>query len=351
MKIAIVGAIDSPIKKDATAGTEIWTYTFAEALIKKGFDVTLFANSDSQFSGHLIKSVDYKDILNNETKQIDRLKFVFFSVSQFVEVIKKQNEFDLIHISVFSFPYILPMTELIKKPVFITIHGSSSSYEDANIFFEKCREPNYIFISDFFRDYWPKVENSRVIHHGIKLEDFPYSDKPRQHYFWMSRISPEKGLDDAIEFAKSTGEELIIAGPIKNQEYFDSKIKPRLNSKIKYIGELDHKRKIEYYQTAKAFLFTIKWREPFGLVVVEAMACGIPVIAYKIGAMPEIISDKIDGFLVDPNSVEGLVKASKHIGEIDNKMCRLKIEEKFNINKMVDKYIEYYQDVLASHSN
>ncbi len=348
MKIALIGAIDSPIIKNATAGTEIWTYNYAETLVKRGHRVGLFANKESRFSGELIGTCSMADINKDDGTAISKPKFVLFSVDQMAEVIKRQNDFDLIHLSVFSFHYVLPLTKLIKKPFFITVHGSPFNYNEAKLVLSKYSDPHYVLISNDFARRWPKPEKFRVIANGIEMKNFDYCDDPDDYFFWMSRLSPEKGADMAIKFAKKAGQKLIIAGPIRDKDYFDKEIKPHLNRKIRYVGELGLKDKIEYYRKARAFIFPIRWDEPFGLVVVEALACGTPVIASDIGAMPDIIKDGTNGFLVKAEKVNEFVRASKNLDRIDRKVCRQSVENKYSLETMVDQYENYYRKVITN---
>ncbi|MCX6812546.1 MAG: glycosyltransferase family 4 protein [Candidatus Berkelbacteria bacterium] len=346
MKIAIVGAIDSAIKKDALGGTEIWSYSFSNELTKRGHEVTIFANPESKIEQKLLSITGADKIKDPTTGEISKSLFAYFSIKEMAEVIKNQDQFDLIHFSVYSIQYYLPLFELIKKPIIVTIHGQSLNKSDAEIILPQHKNVGFAIISKSFLENWPKPVSFQVIYNGINISDFPFSTAADNYFFWMSRISPEKGVEDAIKFAEKTGEKLIIAGPIRNQKYFDAEIKPKLNSKIKFVGSLGLKEKVAYYQKAKAFFMPIKWQEPFGLVTAEAMACGTPVIAYNRGAMAEIISDKIDGFVIEPDDIDGLISAAKNLGKIDRKKCREKVERNFTIEKMTDQYLEFYKKVL-----
>jgi len=346
MKIALVGPLDSPVKKNASAGSEIWTYNFAEQLKMRGISPSLYAASGSEFSGELITTVDYKDLLESDGGDISKTKFAFFSISEMVRVVHDQARYDLIHLSVYSLTYYLPLIELIAKPIIATLHGLPFKKEDAKILLSKIPKINFAVISNSLLTDLERSRNYKVIYNGINLPDFPFAAGKRKYFFWMGRISKEKGVEDAIKFAQKIKEELIIAGPIRDEEYFNQFVKPNLNSKIRYVGGLGLKEKVKYYQGAKAFLMPIKWEEPFGLVAIEAMACGTPVIAYDRGALPEIISAGSDGFIVKPNEVEGLIKAAKKIIEIDRKKCREKVEKHFTLEKMVDEYLNYYKEIM-----
>jgi len=347
MKIALVGTIETPINRDSIAGTEVWTYNFAENLIKRGHQVTLFASTGSKFSGDLVAVNDREDVIDPETGSFQKKRLDTFCVNEMIQVAKRIEEFDIVHLSVFRFYLYLPIVKLIQKPVVITVHGSPFDAKDAKIIDAKFGEPSYALISKNCGTVWPDSSRKNIIYNGIEAENFPFCDTKEDYYFWMGRLVPDKGVDDAIAFAVKTGSKLLIAGPLGENQYFEEKVKPFLNDKIKYLGELNLEEKVGYYQHAKAFLMPIKWEEPFGLVVVESMCCGTPVIAYDRGAMREIIDDGVNGFIVKPNDVEGLIDASKRLDRIDLKKCREKVEDYFTIEKMVDDYEKVYRGLVG----
>ena len=345
LKIAIAGTIDTPINSSSSAGTEIWTYNFCQELVREGHKGVLFADASSKINGEVVSVCKKSEILESDGK-ISRSKLAIFSTDQIIKIYQKQNQFDLVHISIFSFPYVLPVLKLIKKPIFITFHGSGMSEDDAKMFFLKYPDPHYIFASKMSYNQWPHPKKSTIIYHGINIQNFPFSEKREDYYFWMGRISPEKGVEDAISFAKKSGQKLIIAGPVRDQLYFENSVKPHLSSKIKYVGVLGLREKVRYYQKAKAFIFSVKSPEPFGLVVAESLACGTPVIASDLGAAKEIIVNGENGYLVKPNSVSEIIKASTKVNKIRREACRKSVEEKYNIQKMVDSYVKYYNEIL-----
>ena len=248
MKIALVGPIDSAVSKNSLGGTEIWTYTFAESLVKKGHNVTMFAPSGSQFSGKLIEVNGNKDLHTaGSGEKISQSRFRLFSIKEMVEVVKQQDQFDLIHLSVFSWNYSLPFSELLHIPLVVTVHGAVFPDEDIKKIFSIYPSPIFIYLSEFFAQKWPKPANFKVIYNGVRLSDFEFNDKPDDYFFWMSRISPEKGVEDAIKFALRSGSTLIIAGPVRDQKYFDTAVKPFLSTKIKYVGPLNFSEKVKYY--------------------------------------------------------------------------------------------------------
>ena len=355
MKIALIGEVRNAISKNPVAGTEAWTYTFAEELIARKYEVTLFANAESQISaGKIVKICKQSEIDANSGSEL-RYRNRFFIAKEGLEAIKRQSEFDLIHVSIFGFYYILPFMKLMKKPIFITIHGFTHSSDFARLIFKTYPEINYTFISNFYSKKLPPPKHYSIIHNGIQAKNFPFSDRGKPYYFWINRINKEKGVEHAVKFAKKTNSKLFIAGPIVDRDYFNSEVKPNISSKIRYLGPLDFKNKVNYYKNAKATLITINWDEPFGLTVIESMACGTPVIAFNRGAMSEIIEDGKNGFLVNPeDGIPGIIKAKSKLDNMSNEQykkmrrsCREHVEKNFTVEKMVDEYEKVYQKVIA----
>jgi len=351
MKIAIVGMLDTPITKNSLGGTEIWTYHFAEKLVELGHDVKLYASEGSHFSGPVIESAKRSQIeIPGEILQVDKEKIIKYSVKQIKEVIKKQAQFDIIHISNCNFNFYLPYIKNFYRPVIITVHSYNFPGNEAGKLFKKYPEPFYVFNAESFKKTWPEPKKYQAIYTGINVNKFIYKSKAQNYIFWMGRIHRDKGIEDAMKFAAKSAEELIFAGPIRNQEYFDLNVRPYLSTNIKYVGELDSKKKVKYYGNAKAFLITTKRDESFGLVAAEAMACGTPVLAYNRGALSEIIEDGMTGYVVEPDNVDQLVEKSKQINQINRRKCRDRVEKKFNIKTMIKDYIELYKKLLEKNN-
>src|SRR3990167_2275276 len=282
MKIAILGEVARPIGQDSSAGTEIWTYNYAEALHKKGHQVSLFAG-EAKFSGRVVRVGDIKKVNIGNKDEASARNRLFLSQAA-TEILKRQNEFDVIHLSVYGFHYVLPILRLADKPIVVTIHGYIHSKEFARQVFDYCPDVRFVFISNAFASGWPKPRNYQVIYNGIDPGKFVFSPIADDYYFWLNRINRDKGPEHAIESAQKTGAQLLMAGPVSDQEYFDKVIQSNLSANIKYIGVLNHRNKVKIYSKAKALLMTINWEEPFGLNVVEAFASGTPTIAFAKGA-------------------------------------------------------------------
>ena len=254
-------------------------------------------------------------------------------------VFQSAHEFDIIHNN-FDF---LPLTYsgLVDTPVLTTIHGFSS--EKVLPVYEKYNESTY-YVSISNSDRSSNLNYIDTIYHGIDLTQFTYRDIPEDYLLFFGRLHKDKGPKEAIEIAKRSNKKLIMAGIIQDEGYFKDEIGPHLNGDITYIGSVGPKERDRLLGGAQALLHPIYFEEPFGLSVVEAMACGTPVIAYNKGSMPELIEDEINGFLVD--DIDGALLALEKLSSIDRKRCREIVEKKFSVNRMVDDYMKVYEKIL-----
>ncbi len=233
----------------------------------------------------------------------------------------------------------------------------------------KFKHLNFISISNEFRTHFKSLNYIATVYHGLDLKYFPFNPNGGNYLLWIGRASKHKGEDDAIEVAKKTGKKLLIGASLRQHtnDYFEKFIKPNLNDKITLIPNITFENTHKYYGQAKALLFPVKWKEPFGLIMIESMACGSPVIAYARGSTPEIIKDGETGFLVNPSENEiagnwiikktgiaGLCEAVKKIYSMDKNQylkmrqnSRKRVEQLFTVEKMVDEYEKVYQEILA----
>ena len=315
-----------------------WEYIVSlltEGLVKKGIDVTLFAtgNSKTKAKLHSICKKGYE-----EDKNISPKVWECLHIS---EVFEKSNQFDLIHNN-FDF---LPLTysSLIKTSVLTTIHGFSSK-KILPVYKKYNKKTFYVAISN--SDKSPELNYIDTIYHGINLSQFTYIDKPEDYLLFFGRIHPDKGTKEAIEIAKKCNYKLIIAGIIHDYNYFDKEIKPNINNKdIIYVGSADSKKRDKLLGSACALLHPINFDEPFGLSVIESMACGTPVIAINRGSMPELIIHGKNGFLIK-NINQAVNIINNEIKNIDRIECRKSVEDKFTNEIMVNNYINVYKRIL-----
>jgi len=305
-----------------------------EGLVKAGIDVTLFATGDSQTKAHL------RWICPHPWEEDPHLNPKVWECLHISEVFEHSADFDLIH-NHFDF---LPLTYsgLVETPLLTTIHGFSS--EDILPVYRKYNQRvHYVAISE--ADRRPELTYIATIHHGIPVENYPLSEDNGDYLLVFGRIHEDKGVWEAIQVAKEVGLPLVIAGIIQDENYYREKVLPWIdNDRIRYIGPVGPEGKGKIIGRAKALLHLINFDEPFGLSVVEAMACGRPVIAINRGAMPELISQGETGFLVE--SYEEAIPLVSKIGGLDHRRCREWVAERFSAQRMVEQYIEVYQRIL-----
>lgn len=306
-----------------------------EGLVAAGHDVTLFATADSITTAHLHATAP---VGWSEDATIDAKVAECLHISS---VFERADEFDVIH-NGFDF---LPLTysDLVATPVVTTIHGFSS--ERIIPVYERYDGGGaYVSISD--ADRHPNLHYAATIHHGIDVAAFPVNPNPGEHLLFFGRIHPDKGTAHAIEVARRCGRRLDIAGIIQDDEYFRDEVAPHVDGKyVRYLGAVDASTRAEVLGSARALLHLIDFDEPFGYSVVEAMACGTPVIANSRGSMGELITHGVNGFLVDDvASAMGAVDAA---GELDRRAIADIAADRFTVDTMVDKYVTVYRGVIG----
>ena len=334
MRIAMLAPISWRTPPIHYGPWEYVTSLLTEALVDKGIDVTLFATKTSRTKGNLeaVCPAAY-----SEDPTIDAKVWEILHVSN---VFEQANRFDIIHNQADFIP--LAFTDLVKTPIVTTIHGFSS--EKILPVFEKYNDRvHYVSISDSDRS--SKLDYAATIHHGIRTQDLTFEKKPGEHLLFFGRFHPDKGAHDAIEVAKRSKLPLKLAGIVQEEAYFKRDVEPYFDGKtIAYLGAVGGDDKKQTLAGAKALLHLVHFDEPFGLSVVEALASGTPVIAYRRGSMPEIIDHGKTGFLVD--TLEEAVEAVENINSIDRAACRQSAIEKFSVERMADDYTKLYEKIL-----
>jgi glycosyltransferase involved in cell wall biosynthesis len=252
--------------------------------------------------------------------------------------------FDLIH---YHIDYLhFPLSRRGTTPHVTTLHGRLDLPELQAVYDEFADMP-VISISNAQRAPLPQANWLGTVHHGLPASLYRFSPRGRGYFAFLGRISPEKRVDRAIEIAQRIGKPLKIAAKVDkvDRDYFDEQIKWRLaDPLVEFIGEIDERRKSELLGGADALLFPIDWPEPFGLVAIEALACGTPVIAFRNGAVPEVVEDGVTGFIVD--SVEEAVDAASLVGALDRRVCREVFESRFSVERMAGDYVDLYELAL-----
>jgi len=308
-----------------------------EGLVNRGVDVTLFATADSQTSGtlHGIAPRPYE-----EDKTLDAKTWECLHIS---EAFEAANDFDLIHNHFDFLP--LSYSGLTQTPVLTTIHGFSSR-KILPVYKKYNGKAYYVSISNADRS--PELTYIATVYHGIDIESFTFNDRGGDYLLFFGRIHPDKGAKEAIEIAREAERNLIIAGIIQDKEYFRSEILPHLDgNRVKYVGSVGPEKRNELLGSGIALLHPISFEEPFGLSIVEANACGMPVIAYPRGSMREIIEHGINGFIVQ--DISSAVEAVNRIGQISRAECRRMAEERFSRDRMVEDYLKVYRQILEEN--
>jgi glycosyltransferase involved in cell wall biosynthesis len=256
------------------------------------------------------------------------------------EIFERAAEFDLIH-NHFDF---LPLTYsgLVDTPVLTTIHGFSSP-AIMPVYSKYNARGHYVSISDSDRS--PDLDYIATIHHGIDVAQFPFSDAEGQYLLFFGRIHPHKGVHEAIQVAQRTGIKLVIAGIIQDRDYFAARVEPHIDgTTVEYLGSVGPDQRAGVLGHALALLHLISFDEPFGLSLIESMACGTPVIAFDRGSMPEIIRDGETGYLVE--DIDGAINAVTAVRTIDRAICRADVEKRFTSTRMASDYVRIYQQIL-----
>jgi glycosyltransferase involved in cell wall biosynthesis len=310
-----------------------------EQLVAMGHDVTLFATGDSHTSGKLAS------VCERPWSEDASINPKVWECLHIAEVFSRADEFDLIHNHFDFLP--LSYSAFTSTPVVTTIHGFSSPsilpvYQKYN------KQSYYVAISD--TDKHPTLEYIATVHHGIDLAQFQYQPEAGDYLLFFGRIHPDKGVHRAIEVAKKSNKRLVIAGIIQDEAYFKEQVEPHIDgAMVQFIGPIEPEKRQEILAGARVLLHLIEFDEPFGLSVVESMACGTPVIAFARGSMPELIRDGKTGFLVD--DVEAAVQAVDRVGSLDRQTCRDEVEQRFTCQRMAKDYLDVYQQILDQREN
>ncbi|HWQ36641.1 MAG TPA: glycosyltransferase family 4 protein [Blastocatellia bacterium] len=334
MRIAMLAPVSWRVPPRHYGPWERVVSLLTEGLVARGVDVTLFATADSVTRARLAAVCPRP---YSEDPAIDARVWECLHISS---VFERAGEFDLIHNHFDFLP--LSYSGLVSTPVLTTIHGFSSErivpvYEKYN------GKTYYVSISD--ADRRPQLDYVATIHHGIPPEEFTLRRERGDYLLFFGRIHPDKGATEAIEVARRAGRRLVIAGIVQDQDYFRREIEPRIDGdRVRYVGSVGPEERDEVLGRADALLHLINFNEPFGLSLIEAMACGTPVIARPRGSVPEVIRHGETGFIVQ--SVDEAVAAVGQLGRISRARARRHVEENFSRERMVENYLRVYERVL-----
>jgi glycosyltransferase involved in cell wall biosynthesis len=341
MRIAQIAPLYESVPPRLYGGTERVVAHLSDELVRRGHDVVLFASGDSKTTAQLVPC--RKVALRLDT----HLSWdIPAHLSMLAEVRKRAKDFDILHFHLDCFH--LPLFHDIRERTLTTMHGRQDIDDLRSIHWHY---PNYslVSISNSQRRALPHLNWVRTIHHGYPKSQYAFSRVAKGGYLaFLGRIAPEKGLDRAIEIARRSGVPLRIAAKIDraDTDYFHAHIKPLLNTPgVEFIGEIAESEKSEFLGAASAVLFPISWPEPFGLVMIEAMACGTPIIGFRQGSVPEILKHGVTGFIVE--TVEQAAAAVSQVGTIDRATVRATFERRFSVDVMAKNYERTYAEICA----
>ncbi|GAB3163483.1 glycosyltransferase family 4 protein [Telluribacter humicola] len=335
MKVAILSSIAWRTPPRMYGPWEQVASLLTESLVAKGVNVTLFATADSVTNATLDAKVQSPYA---EDSSIDPKVAECLHISNLME---KADQFDLIH-NHFDF---LPLTysRLIKTPLLTTVHGFSST-RILDVYRKYNTHTSYVSISD--ADRAPDLNYIATVYNGIDGQEFTFVPDPDKYLLFFGRIHPDKGTSEAIQIAKKAGMKLKMAGLIQDKAYFRQEVEPYIDGQdVYYYGNVGPLERNQLLGGASALLHPIRFEEPFGLSVVEAMFCGTPVIAFKRGSMPELIIDQKTGFLVD--TVDEAAQAVSQLSRIERAACRRRAESRFSKDHMVEGYLAVYEQLLS----
>jgi glycosyltransferase involved in cell wall biosynthesis len=346
MRIAQVAPLYEPVPPTAYGATERVVSSLTEELVRLGHQLTLFASGDSRTTAELApicrqalwRDADVWDTLTHHVRQLER-------------VAQRADCFDILHFH--GDPFHFPLVRRLPCRHLTTLHGRLLPADHGPLFRELSEAP-LVSISDDQRRSVPSANWQATVYHGLPPDQLPLCESAGDYLLFLGRITPEKWPDLAIEISRRAGLPLKMAAKVYpgEREYFHQQVEPLLaeaRAWVEYLGEVGGQQRKEVLAGARALLFPIDWPEPFGLVRIEAMACGTPVVAFRRGAVPEVFEDGVTGWIVD--NVDEAVQAVGHVGELTRRRCREVFEERFTAERMARDYVAVYERLLAPGSH
>jgi glycosyltransferase involved in cell wall biosynthesis len=339
MRIAQISPLFESVPPRFYGGTERIVADLTKSLVALGQDVTVFASRDSDIpdGAHFVPA-EHKALRLAGCKDPIPPHYLMFE-----QVRRLQDHFDIIH---FHNEYLhFPVARTLETPTVSTLHGRLDLRDYPELFGEFSDLP-LVSISFSQRKPLPHAHWAGMVHHGLDSSHLPFYEKGKGYLAFLGRLTPEKGFERAVEIARHTGRRLKVAAKIEPDLYpeYVQQIAPLLNEPfVEYIGEIDDSKKAEFLGSADATLFPIQWPEPFGLVLIESLACGTPIVAFRRGSVPEIIKPGVTGFIVE--NVEEACQAIESVDKIDRRDCRRDFETRFSLDRMAKDYLKIYQSI------
>jgi glycosyltransferase involved in cell wall biosynthesis len=338
MRIAQVAPLFERVPPTHYGGTERVVSWLTEALVEQDHQVTLFASGDSVTRARLVP-------VTERSLRLDRRRpdWIVWHTLMLDRVFAMAQDFDIIHFHVDVLH--LPLARRCSTPSLTTLHGRLD-LPDLPPLYRYFPEHPVVSISDYQRKPLPWANWQATVHHGLPLELYDFHPEPDDYFAFVGRISPEKRVDRAIEIAIACGTPLRVAAKVDDADrlYFEDRIRPLLDHPlVEFVGEIDEPRKNDFIGRARALLFPIDWPEPFGIVMIEAMACGTPVISYRSGSVPEVLEHGVTGYVVDDQ--QEAIAAAREIHHIDRHRCRDAFERRFTARTMAERYLDVYRSL------
>lgn len=341
MRIAEISPVTESVPPVGYGGTERVVSYLTEELVRQGHQVTLFASGDSKTSAELVPICPHA---TRRSKQ-DPLPL---HVMELDRVWERAEEFDVLH---FHLDYLhFPLFRRQPTPRITTIHNRIDMPELVPVFREFADEP-VVAISASHRRQMDWLNWVGTIHHGLPLDLYALGERPDDYFAFVGRASPDKGVVEAIAIARRAGVKLKLAIKVDEtgRDYFDREVEPVLGDDVEYVGEVDQVRKQEFLGRARGLIFPINWPEPFGLVMVEAMACGTPVIAFPAGSVPEIVEDGLTGFVCE--DVPTAARRIEDVAALSRRRCRDAFEQRWSAPRMARDYVSLFERVIADRGD
>jgi glycosyltransferase involved in cell wall biosynthesis len=345
MRIAQIAPLCEQVPPKLYGGTERIVSYLTEELVRQGHEVTLFASGDSKTSAKLVRCCDMALRLNPSVKEP-----LLYHVMMLEEVRQRVDQFDVFHFHI-DFLHAPLVGDFADRT--LTTHHGRLDCPDLVPFYRAFPKLPLVSVSRDQRKYLPHANWVGTVHHGLPRDLLPFQPSADGGYLaFLGRISPEKGPNRAIEIAARSGMALKIAAKVDrvDQAYWEEIIRPmvQVHSNVEFVGEIGERDKAQFLGEAAALLFPVDWPEPFGLVMIEAMACGTPVIAFRRGSVPEVLEDGTSGFIVD--TIEEAVTAMRRIASLDRAKVRSEFERRFTVERMARDYLEIYRDLAAART-
>jgi glycosyltransferase involved in cell wall biosynthesis len=339
MRIAQVAPLFESVPPKYYGGTERVVSYLTEELVRQGHEVTLFGSGDSATKARLVAAC--RRSLRLDKHCVDQLAHQILMLEH---VFQRAHEFDIIHFHVDYLHFPLSRRQPMRHVT--TMHGRLD-IPDLVPLYQEFRDMPIISISDVQREPLPWANWQATVYHGVPAETYRFRAEPGTYFAFLGRISPEKRVDRAIEIAKRVQVPLKIAAKVDrvDKDYFETVVEPLLRHPlVEFVGEIGEGEKDEFLGNAYALLFPIDWPEPFGLAMIEAMACGTPVIAYRSGAVPEVMEEGHTGFIVE--ALEDAMAAARRVPELSRKRCREIFEQRFTATRMARDYVQVYERLI-----